>query len=151
MFRHRELGNIARAHGIWGEEVAVECLRRSGYEIIERNVRPVKRDQRLEIDIIAYDRKADTMVFVEVKQHNRHSQWERRLRSIDKRKRILLRRACNVWRWKNAYHGDFRFDVIEVYGTPEGGRPEVDHIAKVNLFVDDGRFVNWDAEEEDAR
>ena len=43
----------------------------------------------------------------------------------------------------NKWQGGFRFDVIEIYGTPEGGRPVVDHIEKVNLFAKQGRFVKW--------
>ena len=36
-----------------------------------------------------------------------------------------------------------RFDVIEVYGSPESGRPVVDHIDRVALFAKGGRFVKW--------
>ena len=48
--------NVGVEHGAWGEDVAVEYLRVHGYEIVDRNVRPCRRDQRLEIDVIAYDR-----------------------------------------------------------------------------------------------
>ena len=61
--------NVGVEHGAWGEDVAVEYLRVHGYEIVDRNVRPCRRDQRLEIDVIAYDRMYDVMAFVEVKQH----------------------------------------------------------------------------------
>ena len=135
--------NIGVLHGEWGENVAVEHLRRNGYEIVERNSRPVEKDGRLEIDLVAWDRRNDAMVFVEVKQHSRPSSYSRRLRSVDKRKRENLRRACNAWRRVNRWHGAFRFDVIEVYGVPEGGRPVIDHIKKVDLFAKRGRFVKW--------
>jgi len=135
--------NVSVAHGAWGEDVAAEFLRRDGYQIVERNSRPVEKDARLEIDIVAYDRLYDTMVFFEVKQQATRSPYQRRLRRIDKHKRNLLRRACNAWRRVNRWHGDFRFDVIEVYGLP-GRRPEVDHIAHVELFPRTERFVKWD-------
>ena len=64
-----ETDNVGVLHGVWGEAVAVEYLRRHGYEIVDRNSRPVVRDERLEIDIVAWDRRKDEMVFVEVKQH----------------------------------------------------------------------------------
>ena len=141
--RRRDGVNVCVVHGTWGESVAVEHLRRHGYEIVERNSRPVAKDERLEIDIIAWDRKKDAMVFVEVKQHAKLSPYARRLRSVDRRKRMNLRRACNAWRRINRWHGDFRFDVIEIYGVPEGGAPVVDHISDVALFAKPGRFVKW--------
>ena len=75
--------NVGVEHGAWGEDVAVEYLRIHGYEIVDRNVHPCRRDQRLEIDVIAYDRMFDVMAFVEVKapgkeprplQKKRHTQ-----------------------------------------------------------------------------
>ena len=139
----RKSDNIGVLHGAWGESVAVGHLRRYGYEIVERNSRPVEKDGRLEIDIVAWDRKKDAMVFVEVKQHAKPSPYARRLRSVDRRKRMNLRRACNAWRRVNKWHGAFRFDVIEIYGVPEGGAPVIDHISDVELFAKRGRFVNW--------
>jgi len=135
--------NVCSARGEWGEAVATEVLRRDGYEIIERNPRPVKEDGRLELDIVAWDSKNDTMVFVEVKQHAAVSPYARRLRSITREKKMNLLRACNAWRRINKWCGAYRFDVIEVYGVPEGGRPVVDHVKNVELFAKRGRFVKW--------
>ena len=135
--------NLGVVHGAWGEDVAADYLRRHGFEIVERNVHPVGRDGRLEIDVVAWDAKRDIMVFVEVKQHAKVSPYARRLRSIDRRKRLNLRRACNAWRRINRWQGGFRFDVIEIYGVPEAGAPVIDHIVDVPLFVKKERFVNW--------
>ena len=139
----RDSANVGVRNGVWGEDVAAEYLRRDGYQIVDRNSCPVARDRRLEIDLVAWDPKADAMVFVEVKQHATMSPYKRRLSRVNRRKKANLRRACNAWRRVNKWHGDFRFDVIEIYGTPEGGRPVVDHIEKVNLFADPKRFVKW--------
>ena len=139
----RKTDNIGVLHGAWGEAVATEYLRRHGYEIVDRNSRPVERDERLEIDIVAWDRKKDAMVFIEVKQHAEPSPYARRLQSVNKRKRMNLRRACNAWRRENRWRGAFRFDVIEIYGVPGGGKPVIDHIPDVELFAKPGRFVNW--------
>ena len=138
-----ERGNLGVFHGAWGEDVAAEYLRRGGFEIVDRNPRPVGRDSRLEIDIVAWERKSDTMVFVEVKQHAEVSPYARRLRSVDRAKKNNLRRACNAWRRVNRWRGGFRFDVIEVYGVPGGGRPVIDHIRDVELFARRERFVRW--------
>ena len=139
----RKTDNIGVLHGAWGEAVATEYLRRHDYEIVDRNSRPVERDERLEIDIVAWDRKKDAMVFIEVKQHAEPSPYARRLQSVNKRKRMNLRRACNAWRRENRWRGAFRFDVIEIYGVPGGGKPVIDHIPDVELFAKPGRFVNW--------
>ena len=121
MPRPREESSVSAAHGCWGEDVAAD-----------------------EIDIVAWERSTDTMVFVEVKQHATLSPYARRLRSVDRRKRDNLRRACNAWRRANRWRGGYRFDVIEIYGVPEGGRPVIDHIRKVDLFARRGRFVRWE-------
>ena len=140
--------NISVERGAWGEAVATAFLRSRGLEILECNSRPCKYDRRLEIDIIAYDRKVDVVVFVEVKQHAGRSQWQRRMRSVDKRKLGNLRRACNAWRWKNSYSGSFRFDVVEIYGSPGSEMPQIDHIKRVRLFERAERFVRWTDEGE---
>ena len=143
MLSPRKVANVAVEHGAWGEDVAAAYLRRAGFEILERNRCPDADDGRLEIDIVAWDRRNDTMVFVEVKQHASPSPYARRLRSVNRRKKRNLLRACNAWRRTNKWRGAFRFDVIEVYGVPGGGRPVVDHIPNVELFARRGRFVKW--------
>jgi len=138
------VANVGVIRGRWGEDVAAEWLRRGGCGIIERNVRPYARDRRLEIDIVAYDAQEDTIVFVEVKQHARRSEFQTRMRSVDRRKLQLLRRACNAWLRRNRWQGGYRFDVVEVYGEPGGARPEIDHVKRVRLFADPERFVDWE-------
>lgn len=71
MPRPHEDENVGVRHGRWGEDVAAEQLRLEGLTVIERNVRPCPDDRRIEIDIIAYDRRQDVLVFVEVKQTRR--------------------------------------------------------------------------------
>jgi len=140
-------GNVGVRHGEWGEDVAAAHLRRDGFVIVERNARPVGRDRRLEIDIVAWERETDTLVFVEVKQHETVSPYARRLRSVNRRKRENLRRACRAWKRVNNWGGGVRFDVVEVYGVPEGGRPVIDHIRNVRLFGRPDRFVRWGGDE----
>ena len=143
MSRPRKVGNLGVERGAWGESVATEYLRRAGFVIVDRNARPVRRDERLEIDIVAWDRKRDEMAFVEVKQHADLTPYGRRLRSVDRQKKLNLRRACNAWRRINKWSGACRFDVIEIYGVPEGGKPVIDHIPNVRLFAKPDRFVEW--------
>ena len=140
----RECGNVGVRNGAWGEDVAVEFLRVHGYEIVGRNVRPCSRDRRLEIDVVAYDRMYDVIAFVEVKQHAERSPLARRIRSVNRHKLDLLRRACRTWLAKERWRGGYRFDVIEVYGSPgKGVRTEIDHVPGVRLFERPARFVDW--------
>ena len=136
--------NTSVAHGVWGERVAAWCLRQKGYKILERNVRPYWRDKRLELDIVAFEPCNRTVVFVEVKQHKRRTEFQSRLRSIDKRKCRLLYRACRAWLRRKRWRGAYRFDVIEVYGDPDINQtPEIDHIERVRLFTPASTFVDW--------
>ncbi len=137
--------NISVRHGRWGEDVAIAQLRIEGLVILERNVRPCPNDRRIEIDIIAYDRRRDVLIFVEVKQHKARSPYQRRLCSITQHKKNLLLRGCRAWLRRNQWEGSYRFDVIEVYGSPEAQtETEVDHIPHVRLFAKRERFVNWE-------
>ena len=122
------------------ENMAIHYLKTQKYKIVERNFSCPAG----EIDIIAFDPDTKYIVFVEVKQHSKHSEYERRLRSIDKRKRLLMRRVCKAWLLVHKWTGSYRFDVIEVFGTPEAkNEVEIDHIERVDIFVGREKYVNW--------
>jgi len=116
--------------GKWGEDVAVAFLKKNGFQIVGRNVRPSRRD---EIDIIA--KTGDTLVFVEVKtRHQEH--FGRPARAVDKDKRRALNRAAAAF-LRRAKHPDlfYRFDVIEVLGQPEGvNAPIIRHLENAFPF-----------------
>jgi Holliday junction resolvase-like predicted endonuclease len=81
------------------------------------------------------------VVFVEVKTHKRHSSYAGRLWAIDRRKKSNLLRASANWLMVRKWHGNFRFDVIEIYGEQDGELPpEIDHIMNVKLFPSNWRF-----------
>ena len=133
--------NRSVLRGQWGENVAAEHLRRMGWRIVGRNVRPCRNDRRCELDIVAYVPPERQVVFVEVKTHRRHSSYAGRLWAVDKRKRSNLLRASASWLMTRKWHGNFRFDVIEVYGEETGNvPPEIDHITNVKLFPPNWRF-----------
>ena len=135
--------NMSVRRGNWGEDVASEYLKRIGWRIIGRNVRPCRRDRRCELDIVAYVPQERQVIFVEVKTHRRHSPYAGRLWAVDRRKKANVLRACANWLMNSRWRGNCRFDVIEVYGAPGGGRPVVDHIRNVALFPPRGRFIKW--------
>lgn len=136
--------NIGVAHGVWGECVARKYLSKNGFDILEVNARPVKRDKRLELDIVAVDKRMECLVFLEVKQHNKFSEYGyERMRSIDKRKIANVRKAANAWRLKSEYQGAYRFDVLQIYGSPEDGVERIIHTKDVRMFAKAERYVNW--------
>ena len=94
--------------GVWGEEQAVDYLRKQGTEILERNYRtPVG-----EIDIIARSRKE--LLFVEVKTR-RGTGFGLPQEAVNARKQQQIIRAAQ---WYLAQRKNFqlqpRFDVIAI-------------------------------------
>ena len=65
--------NTSVARGVWGEDVALAFLRRKGWRLVDRRVRPCARDRRCEIDLIVRTRDRRSVAFVEVKTHHARS------------------------------------------------------------------------------
>ena len=101
MAEHNELGKL-------GEELAVEFLRKNGYEILETNW----TFQKAEIDIIA--QKENTLAVVEVKTR---SSLEFGLpQDFVKPKKIqLLVKAINEYVVSKDLDFEVRFDIIAVH------------------------------------
>ena len=127
--------------GVWGEGIAVCFLQNHGWDIIGRRVRPCKRDRRCEIDVIARTKNRRLVAFVEVKTHAMRSQYASPMWGVDRRKKNALLRACTNWLMREKWHGDFRFDVIQVFGRRRSALPpEIDHFENVPLFPAKWRF-----------
>lgn len=109
--------------GKWGERAAEDVLRRKGYRILGRRVRVAGRD---EIDLVARDGKV--LVFVEVKTRA-SEQYGRPIDAVDRHKRqVTSRAAMRYIRKLKKRDIPFRFDVVEVIGTPEDGADTIRHI-----------------------
>lgn len=95
--------------GSFGEDIAVDYLRREGYDILERNF-----SCRLgEVDVIAG--KGDEIAFVEVKTRSQDD-FGRPAEAVDGKKQAKIRKAATVFMLGNG--GDekqMRFDVMEIY------------------------------------
>ena len=109
--------------GLWGEQQTERFLKRKGYRILGRRVRIGIRD---ELDLVARD--GDVLVFVEVKTR-KNEDFGRPVKSINRKKRHSLSRAAVRYlkNLKNA-HVCFRFDVVEVIGSPHETQREIRHI-----------------------
>lgn len=120
--------------GAWGERQAERLLRRKGYRCLGRRVRLGARD---EIDLVFRD--GEELVFVEVKTRA-SERYGRPLAAVDRRKRQVMSRAAV--RYLQRLKGQdvpFRFDVVEVIGSRDGGERRLRHIE--NAYPLDGRYM----------
>jgi len=102
-----------------GEALALEHLRREGFDILAVNW----RQGHLEIDICAKEN--DQLVIVEVK--SRHSDhWGDPETTVDKKKQRFLAFAANEYIYQIGYLGETRFDIIGILFTPKG--PHLVHV-----------------------
>lgn len=123
--------------GLWGEERAADYLSRKGMKILGKRVRVGRRD---ELDLLA--RHKNVLVFVEVKTR-RSEEFGRPISSVNSAKRHALSRAAIRYLKALKSRPDyFRFDVVEVIGTPEGAPPVIRHIE--NAFTLSGPYrILW--------
>jgi putative endonuclease len=113
-----------------GEALAAKFLREKSYKILSRNWCFGKG----EIDIIARDRQADVVVFVEVKLRNSRALVPGYF-SVGKKKRDVLRKTCKAYLEKFAMSRvSYRFDVIAIQFDRAGDVPLIQHYENVELF-----------------
>ena len=115
--------------GRFGEERAVEFLKKKGYKIIERNyVMKIG-----EIDIIA--QKKDVITFVEVKtiKANQNFFPQDKVNFFKKRK---LRNLCKIYFAKNRFKSlKWQIDIIGIHFIPETKDIKIYHFE--NAIEDD--------------
>ncbi len=105
------------ALGKYGEDLASDYLKKSGYKIIERNF----RIRGGEIDIIALDGK--TLVYVEVKTRSNH-QFGLPEESVTYHKLKFLERASKFYRLQRKNLPDLeRIDVVAI--DLSGSEPKI--------------------------
>jgi putative endonuclease len=115
--------------GVWGEGQAADWLRRDGWKILGRRVRPNRRD---ELDIIAA--RDGVLAFVEVKTRT-DERVARAGASINAAKRHALNRAARAYLRQAGFPDRiYRFDIVEVIGRPDGSPPEIRHHADAFPF-----------------
>jgi len=120
--------------GRWGEDQAERHLQRRGYRCLGKRVRVGRRG---ELDLIMRD--GETLVFIEVKTRG-DEEFGRPVAAVNARKRrAICRAAIGYLRLLGFPRRMFRFDVVEVIGTPEDGAPhEIRHLE--NVFPLDRRY-----------
>lgn len=119
-----------RARGDLGERAAVGYLRRRFYRVLDRNYRA----GGAEIDIVA--KRGKTLAFVEVKTRRLEPGTETRLTrpaaAVTREKQEHILRAARLWlSHRPSADLSVRFDVIEVYLSPNETRGKVLSIGHV--------------------
>ena len=113
----------SRQRGKWGEEIALEYIKKKDYIVVAKGF----RSRFGEIDLIVNNK--EYLVFIEVKtRKNASFAQAREYVSKDKQRKIIA--TANYWLMKRPSNLQPRFDVIEVYANDaeSGISPEVIHI-----------------------
>jgi len=114
------------AVGRFGERVAARYLDDQGIEVVERNW----RCRFGEIDIVAHDRAADELIFVEVKTRS-GTGYGHPAEAVTHAKLARLRRLAGLWLGAHeARARGIRIDVVAIL-LPSAGRPQVEHLRSV--------------------
>ena len=112
-----------RTTGVKGEEEAARFLTRSGYAILDRNV----RTRAGEIDLVAKEGK--TLVFVEVKARRDLVEGDPPQAGVHTRKQNRLAKLAHGYlKQKRIRQTPCRFDVVSVIFNDEGGVKAIRHI-----------------------
>ena len=119
MAKHNLLGNE-------GEEMAVEFLRKKGYEIVARNF----RYQKAEVDIIA--RTDGTLVVVEVKTRSTPDFGDPQ-EFVKARQIQQLLKAVDYFVNEHDLDVEVRFDIIAIIRNKSGTRLE--HLEDAFLYL----------------
>ena len=115
--------------GYEGETKACNYLENNEYDIIERNF----SCKSGEIDIIAYDKKEDEIVFVEVKSRQQ-IKYGQPAEAVDLPKINHIRRTAEYYAYiKGLENSKFRFDVIEIKNLPNN-KTRLHHIIQAFDF-----------------
>lgn len=118
-FTENRSGSSNTEKGKKGEDIAVACLQKKGYRIIERNYRCLYG----EIDIIAMD--AGEIIFVEVKSRksDQFGSPEEAVGIIKQRK--ISKAALTYLQEQGLADHNARFDIVTVRFMPQGNRVKI--------------------------
>lgn len=112
----------------WAIDVAADFLRRRGYLIVDTSRVCHVPGRGVGIPLVAWDGQADAMAFVNVRTPTTVG-W----RNPTHKQRTAVRSAVRMWARRNKWRGETRFDVIDIYGSPDKGRPVIDHVTNVGM------------------
>ena len=110
-----------KERGKWGEDLALEFLKKKGYRQVARNF----RSRFGEIDLIV--KNSEYIVFTEVKVR-KNAGFAHACEFVSHTKQGKIRTTANLWLSSRKTKLQPRFDVIEIYAQNENSVPELNHI-----------------------
>jgi len=119
------------AIGKFGERIAVDFLRKKGYDILDQNYKFKIRGefQKGEIDIVA--KKGDTICFVEVKTLKDQKGEIFPEDKIDLSKKKKLIKASEGWLIKNKIPLDAKWQIDVISVNVQGDKIKISHFENV--------------------
>ncbi|MDR2628561.1 MAG: YraN family protein [Puniceicoccales bacterium] len=127
-FRRKSTKNIDL--GRQGEDLATNFLEQKGFKILKRNW----AYGRGEIDLIAFDKYQNILVFVEVKLRSADA-FVPGYFAVNKKKKDILRKTCKAYlRQFGSPNICYRFDVIAIEVNQTGNFHRISHYENVKLF-----------------
>ncbi len=108
--------------GSLGEKQAIQFLQKNNYQILSRNF----KFKKLEIDIIALDKKADVIAFVEVKKRS-SAYFGSPAAAVNFKKLQHLKTAGQVFLQQHKIDKNFRFDIISILPN------QVEHFKNISI------------------
>ena len=124
MAKHNDLGKS-------GEDTAVEFLQNNGHKVLVRNYRFGKA----EVDIVSKHGKF--IVFTEVKTRSSFA-FGNPEEFVDKKKRLLMKRAADEFMHQQKLDAEIRFDIISV--SSEKGELKIYHIQDAFFNEEDEKY-----------
>ena len=110
-----------------GEEIAVDFLKKKGYQILDRNYKfKIPGDlQKGEIDIVA--KKKDTICFVEVKtlKNPKIEIFPEEKINLSKKKKLIA--TAESWLIKNKIPLDSKWQIDVISVVIKGGKTKISH------------------------
>ncbi len=124
----KKIGNL-------GENLACQYLKNKNYNIRERNYQNITGKRLGELDIIAFDKKADTIVFVEVKTKSiKNNEFCLPEENITYSKLKRLNKIAQSYLFKhNLRNKPFRFDAISIAIDFHSKKAKIRHLK--NIFL----------------
>jgi putative endonuclease len=114
--------NYNKNIGFYGEDIAVEYIKKKGYFVLDRNF----RNRYGEIDIISSFK--DVIIFIEVKSRYSNS-CGTPIESVTYFKQKKIFNLCKFYLLnKKLFNYNCRFDVIEIYFNTSNDLYKINHI-----------------------
>ncbi|HCP08519.1 MAG TPA: YraN family protein [Candidatus Moranbacteria bacterium] len=126
---------MTKSTGETGEQVAADYLRSKGYAILEMNYKNDFGRRLGEIDIIAEEKSAQEIVFVEVKtrEFSKYGDTLPEENITFHKLRKLARIASAYLRQKGWEDRNYRFDAVSVWLDYDTRKAKIKHIPNISL------------------